>query len=215
MLALVALSLAAPLAPWSAPTGLDGQSPLRDVCVEDGRCAWKRASDVLLFTTPAVGLAGATAWSFADDTFDPRPLAGWGLGALAVTLATEATKRGAARPRPYTWSSSYPASYPDSARHDATKSFFSGHTSHTSFQLFYLASAYDLYGIEAEYKPALVVSAYTTAALGTFLVGAARVHAGKHFWSDVAVGALVGASVGLVAPRIAGFIPDTARVPLR
>lgn len=36
MVSLVTLILAAPLAPWSAPTGLDGQSPLRDVCVGAG-----------------------------------------------------------------------------------------------------------------------------------------------------------------------------------
>jgi len=42
--------------------------------------------------------------------------------------------------------------------------------------------------------------------LGTALVGTARVESGQHFWSDVIVGGVVGAGIGLAAPRLTHFV---------
>jgi membrane-associated phospholipid phosphatase len=44
--------------------------------------------------------------------------------------------------------------------------------------------------------------AYGAAALYTVGVGSFRVAAGKHYVSDVATGALVGAAVGILVPRL-------------
>ena len=77
----------------------------------------------------------------------------------------------------------------------------------SAFNLFYAASAYDLYGPDTQ-KPGAAALAYTLAGVGTIAVGSARVAAGWHYWSDVAVGALVGAGIGLASPRVAQLVPE-------
>jgi membrane-associated phospholipid phosphatase len=44
--------------------------------------------------------------------------------------------------------------------------------------------------------------AYTSAALLTVIAGSLRVAAGKHYVSDVAVGALVGSILGVLGPSL-------------
>lgn len=136
------------------------------------------------------------------------PLAAYGSGALVTGLATGVVKRTARRPRPYTGSPLYdgPSDCAAPGTGDACVSFFSGHTAFTAYNLFYAASMADVRRDEWSLGAAGVGLGYSVATVGTFLVGGARVGAGRHYWSDVAVGALVGTAVGLAAPRVADAV---------
>lgn len=100
------------------------------------------------------------------------------------------------RPRPLM----YDVSSDPAAReaNDATLSFFSGHTA----LAFSMATAYSYLFTARHGDSALVWPVW----LGTHGIALAtalmRVEAGKHFWSDVAVGALVGSGVGLLVPYL-------------
>ena len=75
-------------------------------------------------------------------------------------------------------------------------SFFSGHTSIT----FSMATAYSFLFSKRHPRSPWVLPVW----LGTHMMAAAtaylRVHAGKHFWSDVLVGATVGSLIGYLVP---------------
>lgn len=189
----------------------------RDPAAAARLCATAKRSDLLLMGSFAVGLGSAAAWTLlTDPTSHSRwePGAGYLVGFTTNFLLMDVVKRNARRPRPFTQSPAFsgvdclaatPRGLPD-----ACQSFFSGHTSNTAFNLFYAASAYDLYG-PATQKPGASALAYAFATVGTVAVGTARVSAGWHYWSDVAVGALVGTGVGLLTPRAAQLIPETER----
>ncbi len=77
-------------------------------------------------------------------------------------------------------------------------SFFSGHTSMAFASLVFLASVYDRYHSDSEWTPYIWGSAVGIASTVGFL----RILAGKHFPTDVIVGAVVGGAVGYFIPKI-------------
>ena len=177
------------------PTGLDGLSPF------EFRPRPAVVSDVL------VGLSGASSLglgaALAGQDRDWRTGAGT-VSAMVVTASiTEITKQIAQRRRPFTWDArrtSYRAdgycSSPPSA--DDCMSFFSGHASMAAVSGFSAVEALRSSGQLQSH----VGFAYGAAALYTVGVGSFRVAAGKHYVSDVATGALVGAAVGILVPRL-------------
>lgn len=112
------------------------------------------------------------------------------------TGLTFITKELVKRNRPFTYN-------PDAPLHkkmekDATSSFFSGHTSTTAAMSFAFAQMHTDYYPNSRVKPVVWFSAATM----PMIVGILRNRGGKHFWSDIIVGYLVGAATGIIIPRI-------------
>ena len=117
-------------------------------------------------------------------------------------LVTNLTKVLVKRKRPYTY-------HPDLAlrkrinaseqvRRNARLSFFSGHTSTTAAMTFFTAQTYNDFYPDSNSRYVV----WASSALIPAAVGFMRVHAGKHYPSDVIVGYLVGAAVGILVPRL-------------
>lgn len=107
---------------------------------------------------------------------------------------TELTKNLAKRSRPYTYNPDYPLA-PKLGR-DARKSFFSGHTSSTAASCFFAAKVWSDYHPGNRWKPLV----WATAATIPALTGYFRMRAGQHFFTDVAVGYSIGATIGYLIP---------------
>ncbi|HNS96270.1 MAG TPA: phosphatase PAP2 family protein [Polyangiaceae bacterium] len=116
---------------------------------------------------------------------------------LSVTLLLQsAAKYLVQRPRPYVYSSELRGR--DSDDKDSHLSFFSGH----SAMVFTAAVAGSfLFGVQShdEVSRATLWGAELTMASATANL---RVRAGKHYFSDVIVGSVVGAAVGASLPRL-------------
>lgn len=114
---------------------------------------------------------------------------------LNVALNT-VVKHAAGRKRPLTYDRHWSEAERTSA--DASLSFYSGH----SASAFALATAtsrvFMLRHPDSDWMVPLWVGSEALAATTAVL----RVEAGKHFWSDVAVGALVGSAIGWVVPEM-------------
>lgn len=171
--------------PASPPGGIDSLAVLS---LHPGP---SRAADVLLAST--LGLA------FVADVAD-----GWHGGVpwqrvmlyaetiMIVGAVTEGTKWVVRRPRPYTYTKRL--GIPDD-----DLSFFSGHTSNTAAATFTLARTLDL---THHLGTAGRILVYGGATVLTAVVGVLRVVSGKHFPSDVIVGALVGGAIGWLVPEL-------------
>ncbi|MFC1610646.1 phosphatase PAP2 family protein [Myxococcota bacterium] len=119
------------------------------------------------------------------------------LEAIAVNfVACTFAKYSARRPRPYVYDHSTPAD--ERNADEASLSFFSGHTS----MAFVMASAYStIFAHRNPGSPAVLpvtIGAHALAAA----TAALRVGAGKHFWTDVIVGAAVGSAIGFLVPQL-------------
>lgn len=218
---LLALALALPgtaLADrWGRPAGLDATSPFRDTCRYDKNCGAKRVSDAVLAGSFGVGLAAAGLFTLeripyansglqADPIVVGEPLVGWGLATLPSLLSWQFTRAVQKRPRPFTYDPDYIAAretdegkLKPATQRNHNSSFFSGHTTLSAANFFYLASMMTL---DEDHRP-FAAPLFVGAAVGTIIVGASRVQAGYHFVSDVAVGGLVGAGFGIAGPILA------------
>lgn len=81
---------------------------------------------------------------------------------------------------------------------DANRSFFSGHTSMTAAATFMTAKIYSDYHPHSKWNPYI----WTTAAAIPALTAYLRVKGGKHYLSDVLIGYLVGAGMGILVPEL-------------
>lgn len=126
---------------------------------------------------------------------------------VLLTLgSTEVLKRAVARHRPYTYNTELDDGTleqmigPDSA--DARASFPSGHASMAFASATFTASV-----LTRSYSwPGEVDAAVWSVTLGAAtLTAIGRVRAGKHFPTDVIVGALLGSAVGLLVPSCHEF----------
>ncbi len=111
-------------------------------------------------------------------------------------LATDLTKQLVLRPRPFTYNNS--VSLSDKMDQDARFSFFSGHTSTVAASSFFVAKIYNDYHPNNPETPWIWAAAATLPAATAFL----RTQGGKHFPTDVIVGYLVGAGIGLLVPQL-------------
>jgi len=167
-------------------------------------------------TVSDIGLISLIALPFALDLGDSliqrardrspdraRHIRGWGtdivvlLETFAVTYAsTNVVKFALRRPRPYSYEQG--SEVGDPTENDARLSFFSGHASMS----FAMATSY-AYLFQARHPRSRWVAPVWVLGMSLASVTAvARVEAGKHFWTDVIVGAAVGTGIGLLVPAL-------------
>ncbi|MBN2436559.1 MAG: phosphatase PAP2 family protein [Spirochaetes bacterium] len=99
------------------------------------------------------------------------------------------------RPRPYMYTDER-----DEARNDNWdyRSFYSGHTSNAMAACTAIAYIHSVRYPDSPYKTAL----WTASALGCTAIGAARIAAGDHYYSDVLTGLVAGFSIGVLVPEM-------------
>jgi membrane-associated phospholipid phosphatase len=164
-----------------------------------GRCSPEAAnlSDVSLALTLAMPigseLAGTSAARFVNaEIVYTQALLGNGL----LTLAAKSLFR---RPRPFSYRNDRRCTF-DIESSDANRSFFSGHASSS----FAAAVAGSLLlserGFPSWSRAAMWGTQFTLAGATANL----RARAGKHYYSDIVVGAVVGTGVGIVVPVLHG-----------
>jgi membrane-associated phospholipid phosphatase len=163
-----------------------------------------------------IGMVAMVALPFALDlgdvllqrardrsTLKSRHLRGWGrdvvvlLETFAVNYAaTNLVKIAVQRPRPYSYDPDSRVGDPQAG--DARLSFFSGHSS-TSFAM---AAAYASLFQARHPRSRWVAPVWVLGLSLASTVAVARVEAGKHFWTDVIVGAVAGTSIGVLVPAL-------------
>lgn len=153
-----------------------------------------QASNVLLFSSYALPL-GFLAEQRSRDEFGLV-----GLMTLEALLLNNGignlTKHLTRRVRPYVYNPNVPLSEKQKGNSDL--SFFSGHTSNVSCMYYMTATMYNDFYPQSKGRPYV----WATAAIVPAIQGYLRVRAGKHFVTDVVVGYLAGALVGILIPTI-------------
>lgn len=109
---------------------------------------------------------------------------------------TNLTKELVKRKRPYLYNPDVPME--KKLHKDSQHSFYSGHVSLTAAMTFGFAQMYSNYFPNSPAQPGV----WFAAAVIPLVQAILRNRAGKHFWTDVAVGYVVGASVGILIPRL-------------
>jgi membrane-associated phospholipid phosphatase len=117
-------------------------------------------------------------------------------GILTYSI-TEITKCLVRRIRPYVYNREVPL-HDKIMSSDPRKSFFSGHTSISFASVVFLARTYAALHPDSRWKPVV----WCTGLSAATLVGVLRILSGKHFPTDVLVGALVGSFIGIVIPKL-------------
>jgi membrane-associated phospholipid phosphatase len=154
-------------------------------------------SDGLLIAAVAAPLLYLTGTTIEDADGDRLLIYG---EAMAINLAlNHGIKRLIQRPRPYLYSRDPEvARYAASQGDDSRLSFYSGHAA----VAFCAATAGGYLVAASAHSPGVRAIAWA----GGFAVAAAtadlRVRAGKHFYSDVVAGALVGIAIGYAVPAL-------------
>lgn len=160
----------------------------------------RRWSDGLiagLTAAPLLLVAADHGWSDADAREHLLTDAVLLAETASVNLALNTVvKHAVGRKRPLTYDGSWSESDRSSA--DASLSFYSGHSA-TAFAMATATSRiFMLRHPDSDWVLPLWVGSEAVAAT----TAALRVEAGKHFWSDVAIGALVGSAVGYLVPQL-------------
>ncbi|MGB0932472.1 MAG: phosphatase PAP2 family protein [Chitinophagales bacterium] len=154
----------------------------------------QHASDILFVTSPIAPLlllanknarshAGQIGFFFLEAGFINYSL---------LALVKETVKR----KRPYLYDREIP--YELRQRPAATSSFYSGHTSMTAGYYFMAAKMFHDFNPDSKLRPLV----WGTAAIVPAITGMLRVRGGKHYPTDVLVGYIVGAAVGILVPQI-------------
>ncbi len=151
-------------------------------------------SDVILYTGATLPfityfshkcrIEGADVGIMAIETF------------LITNGLTNITKSLAKRYRPYNYNPEVPIEVKLSG--GSRLSFFSGHASNTAAMSFLAAQVYTDLHPDADNKYLIWTVAATVPAVISYL----RYEAGKHFPTDLITGYVVGASIGLLIPKI-------------
>jgi membrane-associated phospholipid phosphatase len=163
-----------------------------------GRCSPEAAqlSDVAQALTvalpPAMELGGGLSSRFVNAQVV------YTQALFATTLLTSATKVIFRRPRPFSYRKDADCVFQvdDS---DANLSFFSGHSS-SAFSAAFAGSFLMSERVDLRTRSAIWGAELALAGATANL----RARAGKHYYSDILVGALVGAGVGLAVPALHG-----------
>jgi membrane-associated phospholipid phosphatase len=154
----------------------------------------QKASDFLMFfslATPASLFAGKKVrenWNSVSVIGLQTYLIGGGITSL--------TKESVMRTRPFVYNDQVPMSY--KIKKDARRSFFSGHTSFSAFGTFMTAKMFSDHYPNSKWRGAV----WTSSSLLPAVTGFLRYWGGKHYPSDILVGYLVGAAVGILLPQI-------------
>lgn len=133
-----------------------------------------------------------------NDSFSPfiENLVMYAETALLVTGMTAFAKGAVHRSRPYAYNTSVPSD--TRAERDAALSFWSGHASGAFAAAIFAGTVF--HAREPDSK--LVVPVWIGSLTAATATGVLRVRAGRHFPSDVAVAAAVGAFSGWIVPRM-------------
>ena len=171
--------------------------PIDDPVKQNFSAGAARASDLLLTLAVLTPLA-VDAGRGLDAAMGQRTLV-YG-ETLAVSLALNAgAKYLVGRPRPYVYNDDpLVEEYARGQDRDSRLSFYSGHAA-TSFAAA-VAGAYLFSQSSADTTARTAVWATGLALAGA--TGNLRARAGKHFYSDVLIGSVVGAGVGLAVPML-------------
>ncbi|MEZ4886531.1 MAG: phosphatase PAP2 family protein [Chitinophagales bacterium] len=154
----------------------------------------QQASDILLVTSPIAPLL-----LLADK--DARNHAGQigffflEVGFINYSL-TALTKELVKRKRPYLYDRELPYEIRQSPA--ATSSFYSGHAALSAGFYFMSAKMFQDFNPDSKLRPFV----WGTAAVVPAITGFLRVRGGKHYPTDVIVGYLVGAAVGILIPQV-------------
>jgi len=158
-------------------------------------------SDVIAAVDVVVPAALLVGQEGALDGTSGRRLLVYGETLAVSLLLNNATKYLVGRPRPYVYSDDPRVrAYAERAGKDSRLSFYSGHASTT-----FAASVAGSYLLAQA-----ATDAHARAAVWGFEIALAscatrlRTRAGKHFYSDVLVGLVVGSAVGYAVPRLHG-----------
>ena len=117
--------------------------------------------------------------------------------ALLLDLAvTEAFKESIHRKRPLLYDPAIPIS--TKYKRDNFLSFFSGHTSTVATMSFCFAAVFAQYNPNSKAKPAI----WALCAVLPAATGALRYAAGKHYFTDIITGYVVGALIGVGVPYL-------------
>ncbi len=173
--------------------------PLDRRVLDNYNPAAQTTSDVFLYST----LSAPFVADFIDVMIHKRGIRSWAKDLVVLTevatinlAITNTIKFAVLRPRPFSYG--LDGSDRDPGEGDARLSFFSGHASTT----FAMASAYGMLfqarHPRSKWRAPVWVLGYGLATT----TGVMRVTAGKHFWSDVVVGAIAGSAIGLAIPAL-------------
>jgi len=156
--------------------------------------AARKGSDVLFWAASAIPLLLLMEPATRRDASTVSVVVGEVF--LVNTALTLLTKELAHRPRPFLYNPAAPLS--DKLKRDARLSFFSGHTSTAAAMCFATAKIWTDYHPDSQWKPAV----WITATAIPVTVGYLRMKGGKHFFSDVLAGFMVGTATGLLLPQL-------------
>ncbi len=120
----------------------------------------------------------------------------WGETVLLNSGVTVVSKYAFRRPRPYVYNPD--VSVETKMTTTAKGSFFSGHTSMTAANTFFVAKVFSDYYPDSKWKPIV----WTAAATIPALTGYFRVKGGRHYPTDVITGYAVGAAIGYFIPHL-------------
>ena len=155
---------------------------------------FKTASDVFLYASICNPVLLYMQKEIRKDIF---PISLIWLETMTLNLGlTNLTKTLVSRKRPYLYGNK--ACLNEKQKHDNQRSFFSGHTSTSAASWFMLAKVYQDYHPLDKRLPYIWSFSAVVPAITAYL----RIKAGKHFYSDVITGYLVGAVVGFTVPEL-------------
>lgn len=185
--------------PWDGCYGCDPSrlGPLDRRVLDNYVRGAAPASDAFLYSSLVIPIAA----DLGDVLGHRTGIRGWGKDvAVLVETATvnaalnTAVKFAVGRPRPFSYG--LDGSGRDPTAGDARLSFYSGHTSTT----FAMATAYGYLFMARHPRSKWVAPVWILGYAFAGTTGVLRVAAGKHFWSDVIVGAIAGTAVGVAIP---------------
>lgn len=154
----------------------------------------RKTSDILLHTSYALPLTMLAGERSRED-FGKGSL--FMLETLVINSAiTDLAKTIVKRSRPLVYNEFFETNL--KLTKGARTSFFSGHTSTVASMYFLTAKMYSDYYPDSKLKPVVWSSAFIIPAT----TGLMRMKAGKHYFTDVLTGLLVGAAVGILVPEL-------------
>jgi len=190
-------------------------SPLRLVELEDKNSTPNTASDILLYSSAGLGTLSGVGLSILahnsrTDDYTASALVDVLLAATVNNIITFTLKSAVERARPYTYSPNYPSYgdivYSQDDQDDAFHSFPSGHTSNTAVFLFSVATSAYYHLPQFRGRTTTLALLYGGALTATMVVGEMRVRAGRHFYSDVIAGGLIGITTGIAIPILNHYL---------